>query len=440
MSDVTSQPARGRRLRLFLVVAVLGALLLLVAYAGVDVWAGHRVHVAVARLEKQYGRLSEDTLGVARPPAGDNRAQVVRAAAALIEGGNSKDFHPAYSRFIQSGASAPVPADLRTFVEANRLALRVADEARTRRHSDWEADYPFGRVSHLPLLNIRTLENATFLDGLLDLEAGRPDDAAKAIATGLAVSGSLRQEPSLIVQLVRISVGIDLCEAVHRLVIQSEPSKASLEELAKWLVENKTPDPARVGVISEMKHVNAAFTRLENGTFQPEMVELLPFLGGRAWRLESEPPFWLGLLARIERPLIRLARARYLQYVGDLLAVQAGPRPRLPFPRPASRGSGWMPDMSGGLERTIDTVDRFNSTLGATELAVALRRFRLDHGTYPDALSALVPAYVAGVPIDPFTGQPPVYARQGAGFHLYAEGGAHVPTVTMSALDWTVPK
>jgi hypothetical protein len=33
-----------------------------------------------------------------------------------------------------------------------------------------------------------------------------------------------------------------------------------------------------------------------------------------------------------------------------------------------------MPDMSGGLERTIDSVDRFNSTLGATELAVALRR------------------------------------------------------------------
>ncbi len=441
MTDVTSQPARGRRLRLFLVLVVLGALLLLVAYAGVDLWAGHRVNVAVARLEKQYGRLSEDTLGVARPPAGDNRAHVVWAAAALIEGGNSGNFHTTYSRFVQSGASAPVPADLRIFVEANRLALRVADEARTRRHSDWEVDYPLGSVGHLPLLNIRTLGNATYLDGLLDLEAGRPADAAKAIATGLAVSGSLRQEPALIVQLIRISVGMDLCDAVHRLVIQSEPSKASLEDLARWLVENRTPDPARVGLISEMKHVNAAFTRLENGTFQPEMAELLPFVGGRAWRIESEPPFWLGPLARLERPLIRLARARYLQHVGDLLAVQAGPRPRPPFPQSARRvGSGWMRDMSGGLERTIDTVDRFNSTLGATELAVALRRFRLDHGTYPDALSRLVPAYVAGVPIDPFTGQPPVYARQGAGFHLRAEGGQHVPTVMMSALDWTVPK
>ena len=69
--------------------------------------------------------------------------------------------------------------------------------------------------------------------------------------------------------------------------------------------------------------------------------------------------------------------------------------------------------------------EQFNSTLNATELAVALRRFRLDHGTYPDDLSALVPAYAARVPIDPFTGQPPVYSRQGAGFHLHAEGGEY---------------
>jgi hypothetical protein len=422
------------RLRLFLVLGILGALLLLVAYAGVDLWAGHRVNVAVARLEKQYGRLSEDTLGVARPPAGDNRAHVVRAAAALMEG----------HTFPQLGRSAPMPEELRAFVETNRLALRVADEARTRHHSDWEGDYSsFGSVGRMPLLAIRTLGDATYLDALLDLEAGRPEDAAKAIATGLAVSGSLRQEPAFIVQLIRVSVGLNQCEAVHRLVIQSEPSKASLEDLAEWLVENRSPDPARVGIISEMKHVNAAFARLDGGNFQPQMEELLPFGGERARRAGTNnwSPFWLGALARLERPLIRLARARYLQRVGDLLDVQAGPRPRPPFPSsPASAGSTWMTAESKGLERAIDEFDRFNSTLSATQLAVALRRFRLDHGTYPDALSALVPAYVAGVQIDPFTGQPPVYARQGAGFHLHAEGGQHVPTAMVSALDWNVPK
>jgi hypothetical protein len=428
MTTMTSQSVRGRRVRLFLVVVIAGALLLLVAYVGADLWTGHQVQVAVARLEKQYGRLSEDTLGVARPPAGDNRAQVVRAAAALVEG----EAAAAGILVAQSRGSARLPADVRTFVEANRLVLRVADEARTRHHSDWEGRMP-------GLLDIRTLGNITYLDALLNLEAGRPDDAAGVIATGLAVSGSLRLEPELIAQLMRTAVGINQCDAVRRLVIQSEPSRASLDDLAMWLVENRMPDPARVGIISEMKHVNAAFGRLETGDFQPEMRDVLGFLRGRNERWKDSP-FWLGPRARLWRPLVRLARARYLQRVGDLLDLQAGPRPRPPFPSsPAPLGSPWVPYMSTGLERAIDSFDLFDSTLNTTELAVALRRFRLDHGTYPDALSALVPAHVARVPIDPFTGQPPVYTRQGAGFHLHSEGGQYSKQMR-SALDWTVPK
>ena len=64
---------------------------------------------------------------------------------------------------------------------------------------------------------------------------------------------------------------------------------------------------------------------------------------------------------------------------------------------------------------------KHNSVLGVTEIGVALRRYRLDRGSYPDELSALVPAYLARLPIDPVTGRPPVYARSGAGFTLKAE-------------------
>ena len=73
-----------------------------------------------------------------------------------------------------------------------------------------------------------------------------------------------------------------------------------------------------------------------------------------------------------------------------------------------------------GLERAIDSGDMHNSVLGVTEIGVALRRYRLDRGSYPDELSALVPAYLARLPIDPVTGRPPAYARSGAGFTLKA--------------------
>jgi hypothetical protein len=59
--------------------------------------------------------------------------------------------------------------------------------------------------------------------------------------------------------------------------------------------------------------------------------------------------------------------------------------------------------------------------LAVAELGVALRRFKLGHGEYPDDLSALVPEYLDRLPIDPHTGRPPVYARQGSGFTLQAK-------------------
>ena len=71
-----------------------------------------------------------------------------------------------------------------------------------------------------------------------------------------------------------------------------------------------------------------------------------------------------------------------------------------------------------GIWRETDFFDDFLSELGAAEVAVALRRFKLDGGTYPDDLSVLAPRYLADIPIDPYTGRPPVYMRQDDGFTL----------------------
>src|SRR5207253_2594309 len=109
-----------------------------------DLWASHRVDAEVARLEKQYGSLDERMLNAAPVPQGDNRARTIRAAAALTVFAPGNDYPRlvnALNRFVTIPALAPVPTDLRDFVEANRAALRLADEARARRQSNWEAGY-----------------------------------------------------------------------------------------------------------------------------------------------------------------------------------------------------------------------------------------------------------------------------------------------------------
>jgi hypothetical protein len=431
-TETTVARPRGTRRRRILIVFIVAIFLVLLARTALDFWAGHRIGVEVSRLEDRYGSLDESTLNVPPVPEGENRARAIGAAAGLITYAPQTSWgaiQPSYAEFSRQRPPGPMPADLRAFVETNRAAVGVASDARSRPRSSWEADYATG--SNVPRwLDIRTLGNAIYLAALFDLEAGRSDDAARSIASGLAMSASLRQEPILIAQLIRMALAIQHVEAVQRLLVQSEPSKASLEELAKWLAENRAPDPMYVGLLSELKHFNWAMARAESSR-------------DIAAISDGAPPFSSGPLARLARPLTRLARLRYLELMEELLALQAGVRPR---PASATAPRWWSPMKRfahvsrAGLERAMDTGDAFNSGLGVTELAVALRRVRLAHGQYPDALSALVPTYLQDVPIDSFTGKPPVYARQGSGFRLQVEKPKNAFGSTAAVLDWNVVK
>jgi hypothetical protein len=411
---------------LFLVIAMV---LLLVAYGVLDVWAGYRLRAQIARHETRYGSLNEDTLLLRPVQAEDNRARVVKAAAALIvrEADIAK-----INGFVSRDPSFPVPVELRAFVEANRSATNLAAEIRTRSQSNWEIE-PRNVDTQPDLLEIRTLSNALYAAALLEIEAGRADEALKVVMSGLTVAASLRQEWMLLPQLVRIAIGVVHLEAVEEVVVRSEPSTTALEELARCLRESREPNPMQNGLVGEMKFANGVFETLETGGRRN--LDALP----------SNGLFWTRAPARFfGRPFIRLARARFLKEIERLLDVQSGPRPRPPS---AGHANSAFWDVTGrlgelfipGLERAIETSDMFMSALSATEIGVALRRHRLDHGSYPDDLSALAPAYLATVPIDPFTGKPPVYLRQGAGFTLHAEGGKGKAPVK-SALDWKVEK
>lgn len=430
---------QGRRR--FGVVVIFALLLMLGSCAGVDLWAGRQVEAEIARLEKQYGPFDVISLTVPGVSAGDNRARTVRAAAALTvaaSGGSLADLYTATNSFAKSPASPPVPAELQAFAEANRSAVQAAGDIRRRRQSGWEVDYLGGSGSP-PWMDIRTLSHAIYVAAVLDLKAGQPDEAARAIVSGLGVSASIRQEPNLIAQLIRVATGAQQVEGLHRLVTQSEPSKASLQELAGWLAENRTSDPAQVALLGELKHGHAVLTRMENGQVDPNIGQ---YIYPETW--PHVPPWWYGPMARLGRPVVRVAHARYLRQMAHLLEIHAGPRPRPAFP-PTSTPPRWAladrltDKFYAGIERTSETCDEFVSALGAAELAVALRRFRLDRGAYPDDLSALVPAYLASLPIDPYTGRPPVYARQAAGFTLRAKG-SRPEAVGWWVLEWNVTK
>jgi hypothetical protein len=86
------------------------------------------------------------------------------------------------------------------------------------------------------------------------------------------------------------------------------------------------------------------------------------------------------------------------------------------------------------------TGDDFSSVLGAAELSVALRRYRSDRGAYPDDLASLAPVYLPSVPVNPFTGKTPVYARKGNGFTLSVPYSRVKDRPAPPTSEWTVTR
>jgi hypothetical protein len=337
-------------------------------------------------------------------------------------------------------ATSPVPPQLRAFADANRSALIVARDIRARHRSNWEVDYVRGQGDdYPPFATLQTLSDALFVTALFDTEAGRADEAADAIVSGLSIAASMRQEPDVVIQGNRFRIGSRHVEALERLVADLEPSRPALAEVAHWLAENASPHPMQPGLLREVAEVNALLIRMENGEVDPNLAS---FLYPQTWPAWPKP--WLGPVARWSRPLIRLAHGRYLRHMERLFEVQLAPGPRQPYPEPIVPERFALVDrlaekFTQGKRYASEAGDRFTAELATAELAVALRRFRLDRGTYPDDLSVLVPAYLDRLPVDPYTGAPPEYARRGAGFALSARGDGRDYSFRRP-IEWRVAK
>lgn len=103
-----------------------------------------------------------------------------------------------------------------------------------------------------------------------------------------------------------------------------------------------------------------------------------------------------------------------------------------------------------GLENSIRRFAYTQSSVDSARVAIALERYRLAHGEYPETLDALAPQFIVKVPHDVINGGPLHYRREANGsFTLYSigwnetdDGGVVVlkkgeaPTVDESQGDW----
>jgi len=76
-----------------------------------------------------------------------------------------------------------------------------------------------------------------------------------------------------------------------------------------------------------------------------------------------------------------------------------------------------------GSDNGAYTEVKFESVRALVVTAIALKRYQLQHGMWPETLDALLPAYLSEVPIDPMSGKPLRYhANTDGTYLLYSVG------------------
>jgi len=247
---------------------------------------------------------------------------------------------------------------------------------------------------------------------LAELVLGKANQAKADVLMILGLSKALKDEPILIVMLVRESlvaiamISIDKGIELHRwcaedlIDLQNHLEQIQLmKELPLALRGERACMYALLRSLTNFKRV--APSRQPKDIFWPDQMnyysnviqptlETLERSSGTGWNIKT--PLFPGLA--------ELESSHFQKWIRHLAALA-------------------LPALDGTPRKTAENQCRVNQAI----IACALERYRLAHGSYPATLEVLAPDYLAKLPNSPITGKPMNYSLQTDGtFTLWTPG------------------
>ena len=260
-----------------------------------------------------------------------------------------------------------------------------------------------------------------------DAAEGRPYAAFAHASCALRLARSTRDEPMLVSMLVDLGASSSALREVEIELDRWETSDATLAELDRAI----GPAMGRERLIRAIRAERTSGIEVMRLVMHDPNAVATYTRGG-----ESGPffRFWVSMGVTLAEPLVVVDGLRYLDLMDALERLAAEPY--------RSGGAEWakvnhvnenlayrysithpfMRVMVPAVPRMMRVFDYGIARAGEARIAVALRRWRLAHGTYPETLDVLAPGLLADAPVDPFSGRAFHYRREGGGFVLYSIG------------------
>lgn len=263
----------------------------------------------------------------------------------------------------------------------------------------------------------------------VDAHARRRGEAATNMLTLLDMCEHLREEWSLVNQMIRVAItGLSLETFHYGLDTHTwdEPQLAHfqtrfeslslLTNLHQTLLYERALHVQMFSNLRHSIHPNTNVVRSPASMMQDKVMTLL-------WDMD-EDEYTLLKVSQDRLDLYRrgLATSNWAGVPAQFRAISDAAHQDPPSWRNGYKR--WMSSiMINQLEKALQTLFKAENTRLQTTTAIAIERHRLKHGHYPNALADLIPDYLSQIPHDPMDGRPMRYRLNTDGsFTLWSVG------------------
>lgn len=320
--------------------------------------------------------------------------------------------------------SAETREQIAKYVAMNGEALAQAREAVQLPYCRYSVDLTYGMEAELPhLAKLKDLARAAAMRATVVAKEGRQADWPSDVRLMLQLVATLDREPTLLSQLVRLSIITTAVKTTERCLNLTDASDIDCDLIEAFAGAVST-NGIRIGLIGERAgathvfRISGAEARRRDSLAQGESTKTKPppLAGG------GNPLMWVS--GFFERDL-----CFYLSAMETNIALAA-------LPPPASLvATNITEQLSGNASRRgfflsglilpalARSTVREATTLAHIRLvqtALAIECYRVLHHKLPENLADLTPGLLPIVPADPFTGGPLRYRRTDRGFVIYS--------------------
>jgi len=296
----------------------------------------------------------------------------------------------------------------RTLERAGAVPLSVGSES-------GPSTVPFsGNVESSRMLAVQRLIRVNVGRAALAARDGDKTEFLASIKTFLTLARAGASQPSSAMLELAFAGESAAHAAIRAWLLSDTMNPAWLPEIQTLLKNERVtprPDMAFAGdqLITRCT-VNLFFTQPEHfrfGRYSSQCQMLFRGVGVLGWNSVGTPQIRLGTYAQNIREL-----ARHGDLFSPYFTVEAFARPdpsAMPTDSPAYATLGLLklwnqpPSFAG--------IDEWAADRRGMDLWLALERRKARAGSYPATLDELVPEWINAVPVDPWSGKPPVFRR-----------------------------